>query len=339
MSLEVFSSLSSELTKSESKDSIKSQKSNFEKPTKSMGKIKIRRLASQESGKVPPKLQNSSYFWQFLVILLSIILAGIFMFPELRIVQQVQDSINLWHDSYEQQYNSIVQGNPEFCHQSLNVEKIFSEIGREVLNQEKALGEIQQLFLNDTKFRGILLAGTPGVGKTLFGFQLMKNFYWQNNIQKHIFNKDVESYSDLNEMLNKLSVCGENLIIVDNLEPKDIEQIEGFRTKAVDKVKQFENEKRSVKLTVIFLVTIPNYNDVQKTDIKLNLETVTKIKDLNTVIFQCFGKTEILSCIKQIMTKESLNINDEGIQNILNSIDLESGCKKVGVKTDVYKIF
>lgn len=174
------------------------------------------------------------------------------------------------------------------------------------------------------------------------GTQLMKNFFWQNNVQGYVFNnfnEDVENYSDLYEMLDNLSVCGENLIVVDNLEPKDIKEIEEFRSEAVNKVKQFQKDERSVTLTVIFLVTIPNYNNVQKTEYKPNLEAVSDIEDIDTVVFETFGELEILSCIKQVIAKESLDINDDGIKGILNSIDPQSGCKKVDVKTAVYKLF
>lgn len=170
----------------------------------------------------------------------------------------------------------------------------------------------------------------------------MKNFYWQNNVQKYVFNnfkEDEDNCSDLYEMLENLSVCGENLIVVDNLEPKDIKEIGKFRAEAANKVKQFENDERSVILTVIFLITLPNYNDVQKTEYKPNLEAVSKVEGINTVIFKSFEKTEILACIKQVIAKESLNIDEDGIKQILNSIDPESGCKKVHVKTVVYNIF
>lgn len=140
-------------------------------------------------------------------------------------------------------------------------------------------------------------------------------------------------------MLDNLSVCGENLIVIDNLNPKDISEIEDFQTKAVNTVKQFGNDDRTVTLTVIFLVTIPNYNDVQKTEYASNSEAVSEIKDIDTVIFKNFDKLDIESCIKQVITKESLDINEDGIKEILNSIDSESGCKKVYVKTVVYKIF
>lgn len=173
----------------------------------------------------------------------------------------------------------------------------------------------------------------------------MKKFNWKNNVQKYVFNnfkEDVgeeKSHSELFEMLDNLSSCGENLIIVDNLEPKDLNDIEEFRSKAANKVKQFESNERSVKLTVIFLVTIPNYNDVQKTEYNHNLEAVSTKKTLETVVFERFGKAEILDCIKQVVTKESLNIKDNEIGEILHSIDPESGCKKVYVKTAVFDNF
>lgn len=127
---------------------------------------KIRRLASPESGKISSK-GNRSFILPICLFMLTV-LVGIFLncYPEF----DVRSFLYSLHDNYEQQYNSIVQGNPEFCKQSLEIDKMFKEINREVLNQEKALTKIQSIFANNNNtVRGILVAGTPGVGKTLFG--------------------------------------------------------------------------------------------------------------------------------------------------------------------------
>lgn len=172
---------------------------------------------------------------------------------------------------------------------------------------------------------------------------LKENFYWKSNTQKYIWNtfneNDIEgeNHSELEAMLNNLSGCGENLIFIDNLHPKDLKDVLDFHIKAHDKVKVYEKEDRLVKLTIIFLVTIPNYTEIQKTEYNKHLETLSQVTNLNPTFFKSFEKPEILDCIRQIIAKENIVLDENIINEILNSIDIESGCKKVGVKTAVYR--
>lgn len=133
-----------------------------------ISKWKMRRLASKTSDQDTLE-NNRSWFCQVSVIAAFVISIAVFLavycFPEF----ELTNFLNSLHDNYEQQYNSIVQGNPEYCRESLKADKMFFEIGQEVLNQKQGLAKMEQLFNNSTTFRGILVAGPPGVGKTLFG--------------------------------------------------------------------------------------------------------------------------------------------------------------------------
>ena len=154
----------------------------------------------------------------------------------------------------------------------------------------------------------------------------MKHYRWPDNV--HLipwkFNENsVEKYRQLNYVINNLSKCGDNLIIIDELVPEDLDTIEEIRKD----VENFEN------LTTVFVVTIPNYNEHHEAEYNSKILSISSLEKLEKVYFKEFKKDDVRRCILKIIKDNNFVIDEKDIEDIVNGVNPKSGCKKIESKT------
>ncbi|XP_055911481.1 uncharacterized protein LOC129945661 [Eupeodes corollae] len=234
----------------------------------------------------------------------------------------------LWGDfltTYRSQYNLIVHGKKDYCLPGLDSTTLFSKIGAKVLNQETALSAIELQFRNESKFVAIGIAGASGIGKSLFAQELMANFPWQENVQTHYWSTfSIEDNKQQAQTLrNHLSECGRNLIVIDNLHPRDVDFIREYN--------KMLSEQGSVNLAVVYVFNVVTYTEEQKQSYNDTLQSLEQsLEDVRIVEFRKFDSNDVRECIRHEVRNLNLTLEGGDFEEVAKLIDADrSGCKNV----------
>ena len=239
-----------------------------------------------------------------------------------------------FRNSYRRHYNHIVHGKLDYCGPTMDIAALFGQIQRssEILHQPHALAQLEMALRNESNMNNIALVGPSGVGKSLVAQGLMENFPWQENVASYAWNtyveEEVEKFHIIRLFLQRLSDCGRNLLVIDNLLPCDKE--------VVPLVQQLIREilGESLPKYHLIVVYIFNVNSLDTLEVyERNLNSIQEIPHIKTINFRGFGEKELRDCIRREARMENLQLTIEKVNDIVETLDVsKSGCKNVHAK-------
>lgn len=235
--------------------------------------------------------------------------------------------------NYRNQYTQIIHGKQNYCDQKqqLATPVLFERIKEyRILNQEKSLQQVEVALRNESDLNAIGLVGDVGVGKSLFMRAMMENFPWQENVHKYNWNTfvkdDAEKVNSMRLLIEKLSDCGQNLLVIEDLRPTDhdiVSIINGLIKESID-----TQAKRIVVFYVFSLNTMlprPQYEEER--------QLLHMLPHTNIIQFKSFGKEELKDCIERESQLNNLKLGAADFDEIVATIEpSKSGCKNVLAK-------
>lgn len=249
--------------------------------------------------------------------------------------------------TYRNQFKEILYMKSSYCRQHFNIELLNKTIYEQrILHQDRAIEEILSVLsaeernnesLDDGdhhRLKTLAFVGTHGVGKTLLSTAIMDGFPWPKNVHRYFWNTKVgdeyQRFHILRVIIEQLTACGWNLLIIDNLSVCD------YGLVAIINRQFFEvTANTEQKLIIIYVFNLDTLTEKDSMEKQMRY-----IQDLNVtklVYFKQFNRNEQLQCIYREMDLEEMELELEDLNDILDGIDpLESGCKKINSKVLMY---
>ncbi|XP_037899351.1 uncharacterized protein LOC119643916, partial [Glossina fuscipes] len=175
-----------------------------------------------------------------------------------------------------------------------------------------------------------------GVGKSLVLGSLAANFPWPENVRVYAWNTyvrdDSKKFRMLSVMLERLSDCGCNLLIIENLKPSDHE----FVKMVNELIQQIVNGKKRL---IIFYVFNLNWMRDEHFVVEQSEFLMKSLPVDHVISFNPFTKAELRECVHREMILEKVHLIPEDLEEIIETIDVtHSGCKNVNAKVLMYGI-
>lgn len=239
--------------------------------------------------------------------------------------------------NYRNQYTEIVHGKNNYCDQKqqLDTATLFARIKQNrILHQEQAMQQIEVALRNESDLNAIALVGPTGVGKTLFMGALQENFPWQENVHTYAWNTfvkdEAEKFHLIRILIENLSECGQNLLVIENLQACDLGVI------AIINQLLMEANKKQHKRVVIFYVF--NLNTMLTAEAyETQRDLLQSLPDCQVINFKSFKQPELKDCIKREAEIENVTLRQQDYDEIVETIDPhKSGCKNVNAKVLMY---
>ncbi|KAH8244558.1 hypothetical protein KR038_001055 [Drosophila bunnanda] len=203
------------------------------------------------------------------------------------------------------------------CKRSHRLGDMVTHVRRQVLHQDQALDELEWA-LNNVTFRNIALVGTPDVGKSHTARTLRKSFPWPENV-KSLSWRESPSMLRVRSMLKNLLLCGENLILIDDLTPLNghlvpiiTELIRGRKEIAqASSSKKSESDPHLKQLTSIFMFTL----DPQQPEeiFQAEMAALKQLPETHVVIYAALQPSQLVEC-KKLADSEELDQDIEKVQ-------------------------
>lgn len=262
----------------------------------------------------------------------SLFLAGAILVASFFLSKLTISSCGFWA-TYENNYNKIVHGDERWCHLKLDPSLIIHELKERVIGQDDAISLIGGSLdlANREKIIQIAFTGAIGVGKTLTANVIMENFKWQENVISMIFDinfqaqlKGDEAFdSDFEEVSSRLSDCGFNLVVIDDVDPKE--------STVVQRITELERRLHRVAkqnlYKTILIVIFEESNQDQALEQKLNNFVLVEFRSFTEEMFQrCIEVHEKLHNVK-------LRPKDREELNFINFT--HTGCKTLAKKLNL----
>ncbi|KAG5673585.1 hypothetical protein PVAND_003620 [Polypedilum vanderplanki] len=303
---------------------IKLEKSDEKlKEEKLVNKIyKVHRKTSEKSKKIRPlakknkdnheNLKSASIIDKKRIYLLSFLLL---VFAA--VLYQIKfGSCEFWN-AYNKNFNRIVYGDEHYCDRNIDASFLRKKLQEQVTNQEDAIQLIEGSLklANEESFIQIIFNGMIGVGKTLSSQIIAENFQWQRNVQKFIWNYHQPEFI-FNNFKDKISNCGFNLIIIDDLELSD-ESIK-FVIKFEEELRYYA-KRESYRIAVIIIFKQ-----------SLSEEYREKISNFVIIDFNSFKtQSDLIDCIELHRRKYNIQIQATEMDELKEINFTASGCKQV----------
>ncbi|XP_061390715.1 uncharacterized protein LOC133326053 [Musca vetustissima] len=239
--------------------------------------------------------------------------------------------------NYRNQYTQIIHGKQNYCDQKqvLATPSLFERIRQYgILNQEKSLQQIDVALRNESDLNAIALVGPVGVGKSLFMRAMMENFPWQENVQSYAWNAYVEDDEErlrlLRLLIDNLSDCGQNLLVIENLWPSDQAAVS-----IVNQLVRESIEKQQKRVVVFYVFSL---NTMLSTDkYKEQQQVLDLLTDTHVINFNTFGENELKDCITREAEMTGFKLSPQHFDEIVATIEpKKSGCKNVHAKVLMY---
>ncbi|KAH8380620.1 hypothetical protein KR009_011782, partial [Drosophila setifemur] len=213
--------------------------------------------------------------------------------------------------------------------QSLDMRRIFKQISRQVLNQDQALARMERALGGNRRFRSVALLGPPGVGKTLSTNVLRMKFPWPANAHAYSWStkvpeEEVGKFRMVRQFVDRLSDCGANLLIIDNLSPCDHGLVPIFNRLVLEREGD-ANANQTVLVVYVFNLETDLYWD--------QFELLQQLPQETTIVsFRFFGRDDLLDCLVH-----ELRVEHRTLSRAKQSLVLEeamanahgSGCKSL----------
>ena len=274
------------------------------------------------------KVIPTGYKWKSVALTVIILIASFFL-SKLSI-----SSCGFWA-TYENNYNKIVHGDEKWCYLKLDNSLIVERLKERVIGQMDAIRLIEAslALANREKIIQMAFTGAVGVGKTLTANIVMENFQWQENVISLIFDinfqldlKDEEAYaSDYELVVTKLSDCGYNLIVIDDLNSEDPTMIR--------RITELERRLHRVAKQNIFKIVLIVIFKRSTEDVTLE----QKLSNFVLVEFHPFTEEMFQRCIEvhEELHNVKLTSKDKDELKFINFTN--SGCKTLAKKLDLIR--
>ena len=281
-------------------------------------------LRPEEKSKVEVKIdtrieKNLSYK---LILIISACLALIAVL----LSNTTLSSCGFWA-TYESNFHKIVHGDENFCYRKLDPEPVYEELKRQVVGQDDALRLVKGSLSLANREWIIQMAfyGATGVGKTLSSNIIMNGFKWKRNVISTIFDINFQVNltgqnafdSDLKLLQSKLSDCGFNLIVIDDVysKPGTIQRINAIE----------RNLHRMAKQKVFKIVLIVIFNSEKTSDLRnfVNIE------------FERFSEESFHDCIDLHQKRRNVELKPSEVEELRMINYTSSGCKTVAKKINL----
>lgn len=280
-------------------------------------KSDIRSLTRQKDSKKVEKVKKQKYKFEwkkYLIIVTSLItLVLAFIFYQLQF-----GSCEFW-SSYEHNYNKIVYGDEKYCYRKIDTNLINEKLLNEIVAQNDPLELIKGSLnlANNDDYIQMIFHGSTGVGKTLASDIIAKNYPNPTNVQKYIWK--VHEFFNLQEIaISRLSKCGFNLIILDDLE---------INEDSIDFLKQFEHQIRDEARRNSFrLVLLAIFKNTLTDGIKEDL------KNFVIIDFNPLTKDDFIKCIDIHLKLFNVTMNAQELEELKEIDYSSSGCKLISKK-------
>ncbi|EDX18154.1 uncharacterized protein LOC6726201 [Drosophila simulans] len=269
--------------------------------------------------------------WGYLILVL-VLAAGIGMF--LQFTGRLS-TVNGFLESYNNQFHSIVHNQDNYCNPSRRLGDMVLHARHQVLNQDHALNQLE-LALDNTTNEAIALVGTSGVGKSHTARILRETFPWPENV-KTLSWTDRSPLDRVKSMLSGLTFCGQKMILIDNMTPKDahfVPIINEMISEGEKRANHTEHQQQK-RLTV---VVIFNVNGMQsREEVEMDMEILRNMPHTQLVTFATLEPTHLVDCIRREAAIAMVHLEDEHVEEIIKSIDASaSGCKSIWAKVLLY---
>lgn len=222
-----------------------------------------------------------------------------------------------------QEYNTLVQGK-EYCTDNLD-SLAFGKILREnVVGQDGVIRDLENALKKHKSVTSIVLYGPTGTGKTLTTQLIARKFRWQENIQMLI-----SSERDLSAIVRRMSKCGHNLLIIDDLYlvNRDI----------LDLRQNLEAiaEKKGFKIVLIFVFNLSKLEAGR--DVDGTGPIFSNITGHHLIEFRLLNDLDLDKCMDMIEIELATRLSAAQRKDVKESVDvLKSGCKNVRSKVKLY---
>lgn len=277
-------------------------------------KVKVRNLMQKEERHWTWKMIdncNGVYVVLFLVFL-SILYS----------IYTCEDVMMEIRDIYHSQYALLVHGNPNYCYDDYNLTSTILELRKKVIGQDNVISNLFEIMNQRNPYKTIALFGSTGVGKTKFAQIIYDKFYWAHNKNYIIFDENFQ----IMPVLKKLSKCGMNLIIIDDIRSEDIKDIININEIFF---RNFIASYLEFRVIIIYVMNLSNYNnELEYYDLSENL--ILSMQNIIPVEFRQLDDTDLRKCIDLQSEEFDMELESEDIAEIMSRIDVRKfGCKQV----------
>ncbi|KAH8366382.1 hypothetical protein KR084_002837 [Drosophila pseudotakahashii] len=238
-------------------------------------------------------------------------------------------------ESYKNQYHSIVHNRDNYCDRSQRLGNIVQHARSHVLYQDQALDQLERA-LDSPSRQIIALVGSSGVGKSLTAGILRNHFPWPENVRTLSWSGS-RSVRRLEGMLTQLVYCGQNLILVDNMEPEDAEYVPAINEliKGHDEIANRTEQPHLKQLTVVLVFSVNRLQPDE--DFETEMETLSRLPRTHVITYDSLEAIHLVACIRREAQNAKVQLEDEQVEEIIRGSDARaSGCKSIPAKVLLY---
>jgi hypothetical protein len=231
------------------------------------------------------------------------------------------------------------------CEMTLDIGAVRTALENNIFGQKAAVYDIMSVLnvFSNTQSPGIVIlafAGGTGVGKSYTTSVISKRFPWKENVKHFVWPLQSSSLSVDDEYV-KLSPCGSNLIIIDDLVTSDAVNIAEFLQNL-----QKHSQYHGVRAVVILVFNSEDQKVILQGNGDLELqfpvmkEKLTSIfqdaeLEVSLITFQCLQSEHIAMCIKEALNQEGIVLLDTMVEEVMAMLPQGTGCKGVASKVQL----
>lgn len=284
--------------------------------TKTMGRKRIRRLVPKAVVKKSKSLIQSIWFGTKIIVALAVSVAMLSTIQYGNFIEELRHlSLN--------QYHLYVHGRSNYCQERFGHTNITRELRHRLGGQDSVISAIESSFERHENHTAIALIGPQGVGKTLTLNVIEKEFQWPSNVLRYIWSSIQSQQSQLkrlNDLLAKLSSCGQNAILVDNVLERDLPIIDEFQ-----QILEAYIQQHRLKVFIFYVIqeTSPNADD----------DKPVQVANITSIHYRRFDASDLANCISIECARLNVKLSQTEIDEIVRNIDVtQTGCKTVLAK-------
>lgn len=250
---------------------------------------------------------------------------------------------------YRKEYNLLIHGK-EYCTDDIDYASLGRILKDEVVGQDEALSQLENALKNHQKFTSIILHGPTGTGKydffrfwcisvqlskisfpgkTLTTQFLAEHFRWQENTQVLIYNPNAKF--DLTSITRRLSTCGHNLIIIDDLHliNKDLLTLR-------QSIEEVAREKQQ-KVVLIFVFNMSKFETQRNVDGEGPIFEHLPPNAFRIIEYRRMTDLDLNKCMDKVEKELAVTMSQQQRASVKQSVDVsKSGCKNVRSKVSLY---
>jgi hypothetical protein len=231
------------------------------------------------------------------------------------------------------------------CEMTVDIGAARTALENNIFGQKDAVCDIMSvlnIFYN-TQSPGIVIlafVGGTGVGKSYTTTIISKLFPWQENVQHFVW--PLHSSSQLvNDVSAKFSLCGANLVIMDDLVTSDAGNIAKFLQNLVKR-----SHNRGVRAIAILVFSGEDQKLILKGNgevehqfqvMKEELSSIFQDAELEVtfITFQRLQSEHITMCITEALNRKGTVWSETEVEKVMDLLAQGTGCKSVASKVQL----